>query len=295
MRLHRLERIVTNLSKCEIGGNRSPSSQLDEACEFFGSKARFQFDWAGMRELSDLPALEAQFVESFGRDWRALANWAAKHGWRPQAIGCVQVIISGRHRISKSLVPAWMGKLGCMYFPAWRVAERKAAIAHELAHVFFPNANRFLAEGLALHLQAELGGNPAFPNFGRSMHVIAREILPGMLASAPPNYAERGVLSDMESIATPSPLQLRIGANFYGEDKHGQEIIYPIVGSFTSFLAETRGLSMFQALYNRTPLQPGMCAVARPERWLDVYGLTVGELEKQWRTMLVRGDAGAIV
>ncbi len=41
-----------------------------------------------------------------------------------------------------------------MEFPAWRVNAGKAAILHELAHVFFPNGNRFLAEGLAVYLQA---------------------------------------------------------------------------------------------------------------------------------------------
>ncbi len=50
-------------------------------------------------------------------------------------------------------------------FPANRVAAGEAAVAHELVHVFFPNANRMLAEGLAVHLHQCVAPNPAFPNF----------------------------------------------------------------------------------------------------------------------------------
>ena len=60
-----------------------------------------------------------------------------------------------------------------MEFPAWRVLARKAAILHELVHVFFPSGNRFLAEGLAVHLQAEIGGNPVTRSSGRRLRAGA--------------------------------------------------------------------------------------------------------------------------
>ena len=74
-----------------------------------------------------------------------------------------------------------------MEFPAWRVEARKAAIAHELVHVFYPNANRFLAEGFAVYLQDEIGGNPAFPNFGRPLHALVLERLRGTLGEGAPS------------------------------------------------------------------------------------------------------------
>jgi len=100
-----------------------------------------------------------------------------------------------------------------MEFPSWRVASRKAAIAHELVHVFFPSGNRFLAEGLAVYLQAEIGGNPAFPNFGRPLHELARKLLREMIPSFSPGHPDSLAqlhLADLDAIATPSPLELKV-------------------------------------------------------------------------------------
>ena len=74
-------------------------------------------------------------------------------------------IKSQKHSCMSGLaIPAgWNSRSGEL-FPATRL------IAHELAHVLFPNGNRFLAEGLAVYLQAAIGGKPEFPNFGRSLH-----------------------------------------------------------------------------------------------------------------------------
>jgi hypothetical protein len=87
----------------------------------------------------------------------------------------LRVVVSDQYQISKSLVPAWSGRAGQMEFPSRRVIAREAAIAHELIHVFFPNGNRFLAEGLAVYVQTAIGGNPAFPNFGKPLHELVRE------------------------------------------------------------------------------------------------------------------------
>ncbi len=134
-------------------------------------------------------------------------------------------------------MPAWPGGAGQMEFPAWRVNAGKAAILHELADVFFPNGNRFLAEGLAVYLQAGIGGNPAFPNFGRPLHEAAGECLQDMPAgglSADKPGLEQLHLADLDAIATPSPLTLRVGREVYGEDKRGQAFLYAIAGSSCS-------------------------------------------------------------
>ena len=176
-----------------------------------------------------------------------------------------------------------------MEFPSWRVASRKAAIAHELVHVFFPSGNRFLAEGLAVYLQAEIGGNPAFPNFGRPLHELARELLHEMIPAFSPGHPDSLAqlhLADLDAIATPGPLELKVGGDLYGEEPRGQARIYPLAGSFVQFLIETRGLEQFRVLYGRTPLAPFEQAAGSRERWFDVYGLSFTALESEWKSLI---------
>src|SRR5262249_3501386 len=208
------------------------------------------------------------------------------------ALPHLDVIVADRFRISKSLVPAWNGHAGRMEIPAWRAVSGKAAILHELVHILLPNSNRFLAEALAIYLQAEIGRHPAFPNFGRSLHVVAREVLeelaPGFGAgtSAPLDALE---LAALDAIATPAPLSLRVGTQFYGEDQRGQSLIYPLVGSFAQYLVEAHGLERLHAIYSQTPLVPfGHCPGA-PARWRGVYGRSVRELEQEWKSMSAGG------
>jgi hypothetical protein len=109
------------------------------------------------------PDQQQDFVSSFRRDHASLETWAATVGWTLPAVSELQICISDAYRISRALVPAWEGRVGWMEFPARRVIARNAAILHELAHVYFPNGNRLLAEGFAIYLQGLIGGNPAFP------------------------------------------------------------------------------------------------------------------------------------
>ena len=126
------------------------------------------------------PGTQDEFQADLRRDLERLEQWAAENCWLPLQPPPLRIVVSRKYRISRSLVPAWEGRAGSMEFPAWRVAARRSAIAHELVHVAFPNGNRLLAEGLAIYLQAEIGGNPAFPNFGRSLHDVAIECMRAM-------------------------------------------------------------------------------------------------------------------
>src|SRR5436190_20394621 len=203
------------------------------------------------------PVHRERFVKAFYQEMARLKQWAWTEHWLPERPPELHVIISEQFRISRSLVPAWHGQSGHMEFPSWRVTAGEPAIAHELAHVFFPNANRFLAEGLAVCLQAKIGGNPAFPNFGTALHVLARERLEQMLprfVRGEPTPLDHLHLAELDKIATPAPLELTVGQSFYGQEPRGQAHIYPLVGSFTQFLIETRGLDRFRALYMMTPL-----------------------------------------
>jgi hypothetical protein len=177
-----------------------------------------------------------------------------------------------------------------MEFPASRVATRKAAITHELTHVFFPNANRFVAEGLAIYIQAQIGGNRAFPNFGQPLHDIARHRMRDMIPWI--SGDDLGCLGEiqlpaLDEIATPNPLVLQVGNTFHGENGPGQANIYAIVGSFTQFLAETFGLDKFKSIYGKTPMVPLAQNAGSPDRWNEAYGFSLADLEQDWKRSVI--------
>jgi hypothetical protein len=268
------------------------SARVAIAQEFDDARATFHFDGQveGTAYSSLSPAQRNEFTTDFCRELARLGQWAAARHWLPCDAGELQVIVSDKFRISKSLAPAWFGRAGHMEFPAWRIIARKAAIAHELVHIFFPNGNRFLAEGLAVYLQAEIGGNPAFPNFGRPLHELARELLQEMV----PEFAlgnsrdlDKIRITDLDEIATPAPLELEVGEDFYGEEPRGQAHLYPVAGSFIQFLIDARGMEKFRTLYMRTPLVPLQQNVGPPGRWTDVYGVSLAALEDEWKSLIV--------
>jgi hypothetical protein len=235
-------------------------------------------------------AKQKEFEADFCRQLARLEEWAAEQHWAPCIQPKLQVVVSDAYKISKSLVPAWNGHRGRMEFPAWRVIGRTAAIAHELVHVFFPNGNRFLAEGLAVHIQERIGENPAFPNFGRPLHELVREQLHEMVpefAPGDPGSLHKIHLAELDEIATPSPLTLKVGQDFYGEEPRGQARIYPIAGSFVGFLIDTRGMEKFRKLYECTPLIPLAQDAGSPDRWRDVCGASLAALEAEWKSLIL--------
>ncbi len=230
-----------------------------------------------------------EFQSDLCSDLKRLERWAIEFGWSPGPIAQLGVFVSDRCRISKSLVPAWSGYPGYMRFPASRVQTRTAAILHELVHVFFPNGNRFLAEGLAVYLQALLGGNPAFPNFGKPLHDTARDQcvdkLPAL--SGPNATSLRTIhLDRLDAIATPNPLTLTIEQEFFGEGPRGQALLYAIAGSFTQFVIEMHGIDKFYALYRKTPLVMRAQDPGPASRWLDVYRVPLLHFQNDWHSFL---------
>ena len=175
---------------------------------------QFDFSTSSLAEIR-----QNDFKADFERELVRLEQWLVDRDW-PIAIPPLNVVVSDQFRISKSLVPAWSGFPGLMQFPSWRVEAGKAAIAHELVHVFLPNANRLLAEGLAVHLQASIGGNPAFPNFGRPLHDVVRDLAPKMVPAfrpGDPASLDAIRLTDLDAIATPAPLTLNVSGDIYCE------------------------------------------------------------------------------
>lgn len=233
------------------------------------------------------PGVQDEFRADVRRDLERLEQWAVRHRWLPFQIPHLQIAVSRKYRISRSLVPAWEGRAGSMEFPAWRVAARRSAIAHELVHVAFPNGNRLLAEGLAIYLQAEIGGNPAFPNFGRPLHDVAIECMQAMKPASPQDGSQAFdwiALADLERIATPNPLALTVGEAAYGEEPRGQAHVYPIAGSFAQYLIESYGMDRFRDLYRLTPLVSLQSNAGAPGRWTSIYGLTLADLASHWKS-----------
>jgi hypothetical protein len=254
--------------------------------------ANFHFDGSveGVAYPSLSPAQQDAFVTGFCRDLDRLRGWCADERWFPDAFPVMQVFVSDEYRISRALIPAAIGRRGRMEFPAWKIVAGEAAIAHELVHVYFPNGNRLLAEGFAIHLQAGLGSNPVFPNFGRPLHEMAIEVLRKMVpefANGDAGSLDTIHLRALDRIATPSGLRLRVGLRFYHVDEVGLAHLYPLAGSFVTFLIETRGLERFRALYMRTPLKPLERDAGSPERWTEVYGGSLDEIEREWKAKLV--------
>jgi hypothetical protein len=149
-----------------------------------------------------------------------------------------------------------------MIFGAKRVNAGEAATVHEMIHVYAPNANRFLAEGLAVYGHDLLGGPPAYPNFGKSLDALAARSV------------NREVAIALERTPMPNPLET--------VSKEGEAI----AGSFVKFLIERHGMDKFRTLYALTPLVPMQRDPGAPARWQQIYGESFESIVNVWLTAL---------
>ena len=172
--------------------------------------------------------------------------------WGPTWKKSIRIHVDSSYRISRALVPAYEGNRGFMEMPLKSVKDNTAASLHEIVHIYAPNDNRFLAEGLAVYLQDKLGGNPAFPNFGIDLHTLARG-----------SFSKVGLLERLNMVRTPRPL---------GSVVEGRTA-YIVAGSFVSFLIERYGLPMFQGLY-------------KTGNYKKIYGKSLSVLEDEWRSRI---------
>src|SRR5215470_6760285 len=179
-----------------------------------GQSAKFDFrepyEGVSGRVPSVSPAQQKAFMDVFCEAARKLDDWTAKVGWKPmQRLSNLRVFVSWKYPFARSLVPQWTGDPGRMEFPAFRVAVGEAGALHELVHIYFPNANRMLAEGLAVYLQQKIGGNRAYPNFGEDLHLFVQCKLHTELGSELKDIC----IDCLDQITTPSLLALRVGRN----------------------------------------------------------------------------------
>jgi hypothetical protein len=164
----------------------------------------------------------------------------------------IRIHVDRSYRISRALVPAYRGNRGFMEMPLRGVRNKDGALLHEMVHIYAPNDNRFLAEGLAVYLHQELAGNPAFPNFGRSLDSEARSRL-----------GDVDSLERLDRVRTPASLSTVLT----------ERSAYVLAGSFVGFLVRKYGLPDLRKLY-----ETGSYEAA--------YGKPLGALEQEWRSAL---------
>ncbi len=164
----------------------------------------------------------------------------------------IRIHVDSSYQISKALIPAYHGNRGFMEMPLHRVKSNNCALLHEIVHIYAPNDNRFLAEGLAVYLQDILGGNPSYPNFGNHLNDKARG-----------RAFQINSLQSLDNIRTPASL---------GKGVEGTTA-YIIGGSFVGFLIEKYGLSQFKNVYESGD-------------YSKIQGKTLQILENEWRFSL---------
>lgn len=182
--------------------------------------------------------------------------------WGATFDGPISVETDMQRVLSMALIPAWRGQRGQMIFGTKRVQAGEAATVHEMIHVYAPNANRFLAEGLAVYAHDLLGGPPAHPNFGKNLDQLAVR------------SASRELTFALERVATPAPLE------------ETSKDAYAIAGSFVKFLIEQYGMEQFRALYALTPLMPMQRNAGAADRWQTIYGQSLESLTDGWLAAL---------
>jgi hypothetical protein len=203
----------------------------------------------GMQVLSDeltSTAAEAYCRYAVQERQKVEAFWGAT--WRES----IRIHVSSTYRISRALVPGYFGHRGLLEMPLHSARENTGALLHEIVHIYAPNTNRFLAEGLAVYLHAKLAGNPAFPNFGVDLRRLAVRGLAGVES-----------LDALNGVRTPQ----RLGTVM--EEKTA----YILAGSVVGFVIERYGLASFRRVYETGNYE-------------EVYGKSLGTLEQEWRVSL---------
>ena len=219
-------------------------------------------------------AQQKKFKDAFCRQIEAVEHWVAKQNLPgPHKIPPLKISISPDFPLAMSLVPAWNGDWGVMQFPATRVAAGQVNMVHELIHVYLPNGNRMLAEGLASFVQDEIGSNPAFPNFGKDVDKMVR-------CDMKPQDLRHVSLAHLDQIRTPD--LLTVG----GASKNDSLAGYVVASSFVRYLIETDGMDKFRKLYGRTPFEPGRRVGRTSDDWTAIYGHSIGDIEKKWKAKI---------
>ena len=233
------------------------------------SSPRLKFHLNGVLDKAT-EALKSDFCHALGK----VEAW-----WGNGFAGEIRVAVDDRYRDSQALALAWAGEPGRIETMSNSANTRVTSAISLVMQAYAPNQNRFLATGLGVFAQIKLKGNPAFPTFGNDLHLAA---------AGHQDFVKKPILRYLDDIAVPEPLVL--------EGHLNAPAAATFAGSFVRFLFERFGMDKFRRLYGLTPLRPGETGGAgRPDRWQQIYGATLDELEDDWWLYLQRytGDLQA--
>jgi hypothetical protein len=236
-------------------------------------------------------SVKQTFIDKFCAQVPKVEAWAAQQKWQiltgpPQ----MKILIGDHFHLGRSLVPAWEGDRGRVEFPKERAMPAdgsiRADIAHEVFHVYFPNGNRMLAEGIAIYVQDETATNPAYPNWGKPVHQR-------VFCALHKHQALDAIdLSKLDAFATPQVLTLDLPPQYPLQEKHRleaeQQAAYLVAGSFVRYLIDTYTMDKFRNLYERTAFEAKRYVRrdAKRDDWTDSYARSLSVLDREWKTMI---------
>jgi hypothetical protein len=291
------------LASFDFGGR---TGQHSYPCVSPTQQAKFQRDFK--EQLESIQVVLSGYKDQDGKEWlpldAALPPRVNSGLYQPRSD--FHVFVSEVYPRSRALVPAWLGQRGWMEFPAHRVVAGEAGIAHELVHVLFPNGNRLLAEGLAVHLQNKLCPYvPVYPHFGDRFEALVAEFLRTNFKGTAHLALWSIDLDGLERISTPDKFRLRLGREPLIGAKPGVpdppadevKVIYAIAGSLVELLLDNLiGDDLFTeenfgALYKSTPLRPLERESGDPNRWQSFYradgkSYSFAEIGLLWKTYI---------
>jgi hypothetical protein len=267
---------------------------------------------AGPKYASDIAVASDHewFKDEFCRSVKALETWLARQRLLPAGQGLeaqfplptpgnglfgrpgYDFIVSEVANLpvsAKSLEHAYRGHRGVMEFRDVEIHNRTSGILHELVHVYLPNGNRLLAEGLAVYLQSLLSNVPSLPNNNVDLYVAASANNP-TTGHAPACRVGIGIgpgtCNDNRNDNT-APLPTGNRDRIMVPDPLGGQDDYIAAGAFVRYLIEMEGMAKFRQIYERTPLIVGATNQTYDiGRWMEAYGKDLGTIVREWRTFL---------
>lgn len=229
-------------------------------------------------DLKDLTPQEGKgFEQLFARKNETLLNFLSRTKFASPFTGDIKVtVFDYSPPVSMALIPAWQGERGHMKFAASRVKDKHAAVLHELTHVHAPNQARYLAEGFAVYLEETIGSKNTFPTAGQSSECA-------MLRDHKAISSVNVETFDKVSLGNGAELGAQVGLDkAIPQEPEREAYSYLVSASFVKFLIRSYGLSKFKALYDKTPMTPGVVTPIDLDRYKPIYGKPLAKLQEEW-------------
>jgi hypothetical protein len=236
-------------------------------------------------DLKDLTQQEKKgFEQRFAQENKTVLKFLDKTKFASPFTGDIKVtVFDYSPPISMALIPAWHGQRGQMKFAASRVKDKHAAVLHELTHVHAPNQTRYLAEGFAVYLEETLGSKDTFPTAGQSSECAMLRDPKAISSVNLETFDKVSLGSNAELGPKGAELGAQVGLDKVIPDEAEREAYsYLVSASFVKFLIRSYGLRKFKALYDTTPMTPGVVTPIDLDRYQPIYGKPLAKLQEEW-------------